>query len=60
MVDTATPNVHIHAQVIQEHVMEVWSTFFAFDQPKKTGVSLGKVAYWALGPVSPNSMNSIL
>ena len=54
MVDTATPNVHKHAQEIQIHVMEVWATFFSFKEPKKTGVAIAKTAYWALGPVDPN------
>ena len=54
MVDAATANVMLHSQEIQRHVMEVWATFFKFDQPKKTGVALGKVAYWALGPVNPD------
>ena len=56
MVDTATPNVHKHAQEIQEHVMEVWATFFKFDAPKKTGVAIAKTAYWALGPVDQNAI----
>ena len=54
MVDAASANSHTHAQEIQQHVEEVWETFFKFNAPKKTGISLGKTAYWALGPVDPN------
>ena len=53
MVDAASANTIIHSQEIQNHVQEVWATFFKFDQPVITGQSLGKTAYWALGPVDP-------
>ena len=54
MVDTASANALKHSQEITQHVEEVWATFFKFNEPVVTGHSLGKTAYWTLGPVDPS------
>lgn len=51
MVDAVSANAHLHPQEIQDHVEEVWDVFFKYNQPSKCGQALGKVAYWAFGPV---------
>ena len=58
MVDAASANSRLHSQEIQQHVMEVWDVFFKFNEPRKTGIALGQVAYWALGPV--DKLNALL
>ena len=54
MVDAASANAHLYSQQIQQHVEEVWDVFFKYNEPYKTGVALGKTAFWALGPANPD------
>lgn len=56
-VEAVTAQSAVHSQEITIRVEEVWATFFTFDQPVVTGQSLGKTAYWALGPIDPDSAN---
>ncbi len=56
-VEAVTAQSAVHSQEIQIHVEEVWKTFFKFNAPVVTGQSLGKTAYWALGPVDTDSAN---
>ena len=50
-VQASSENTPQHSMEIYIAVEDVWSTFFKFNDPVKTGRSIARVAYWTLGPV---------